>query len=56
MNDWLTTTVRKWMKRTDEVPPDARESARAVMARVPQVRQRADLRPQRDAQWCQQAG
>jgi hypothetical protein len=39
--EWMTTTVRKWMKRTDATAPDAHQSARQVMARLPQVRQRS---------------
>jgi len=36
----MTPEVREWMKRTDADPPDAQQSARQVMAGLPEVRQR----------------
>ena len=40
MSDPMTPEVRDWMKRSDAEPPDAQQSARQVMARLPEVRQR----------------
>ncbi len=40
MSDPMTPEVREWMKRTDAEPPDAQRSARQVMTRLPEVRQR----------------
>jgi hypothetical protein len=37
----MTPEVREWMKRTDAEPPDAQQSARQVMSRLPEVRQRS---------------
>ena len=39
MSDPKTPEVREWMKRTDAEPPDAQQSARIVMSRLPGVRQ-----------------
>jgi hypothetical protein len=41
MSDPMTPEVRDWMKRTDADPPDAQRSARQVMTRLPEVRQRS---------------
>jgi hypothetical protein len=40
MSDPMSPEVREWMKRTDAPPPDENESARQVIARLPEVRQR----------------
>ena len=40
MSDPMTPEVREWMKQTEVPPPDARQSARGVMARLPEVRRR----------------
>jgi hypothetical protein len=40
MTDPMAPDVRDWIKRSQAEPPDARESARQVMARLPKVRQR----------------
>ena len=39
--DQLTPVVRRWLRHTEATPPDARQSARQVMARMPYVRQRS---------------
>ena len=41
MSDPMPPEVRDWMKRTDAEPPDAQRSARQVMTRLPEVRQRS---------------
>lgn len=38
--DQLTPVVRRWLRHTEATPPDARQSARQVLARMPYVRQR----------------
>ena len=45
MSDPMTPEVRDWMKGTAAQPPDAQRSARQVMARLPEVRQRRRWRP-----------
>jgi hypothetical protein len=40
MSDPMNPEVRDWLKRTAAEPPDAHQSARQVMARLPEVRQR----------------
>ena len=41
MSDPMTPEVREWMKGTDAESPDAQRSARQVMTRLPEVRQRS---------------
>jgi len=41
MSDPMTPEVRDWMRRTHAEPPDAQQSARQVMTRLPEVRQRS---------------
>jgi hypothetical protein len=40
MSDPMTAEVRDWIRQTEAQPPDAHQSARQVMARLPEVRQR----------------
>jgi hypothetical protein len=59
MNGPMTPEVRDWIKRTDVEPPDAHQSARQVMARLPGVRQRRRWWPfpviHREPQWIPKA-
>ena len=43
--DQITPVVRRWLRHTEATPPDARQSARQVMARMPHVRQRSRWLP-----------